>query len=649
MLRAGDTRSGEERGVGRRAPGCRERTGGTGLPYLPGLDGMRAVAVIAVLVYHAGAVWLPGGFLGVDVFFVLSGYLITSLLLAEWRARGRVNLKRFWLRRARRLLPALYLVLVATLAYAVFFLPGEVAGLREDVLAALGYVTNWYLIFANESYFEAVGRPSLLKHLWSLAVEEQFYLLWPLVFLGTAVAWRRRRALLVAVGGAVASVALMAALYVPDADPSRVYYGTDTRASALLIGATLAFIWAPWRTGRRSFVYSDNRRRYLRRRWGWISPAFFDLVGLCALFVLLWFFLNVGEYDPFLYRGGFALAALATAALIAAVVHPYAHMNAGFLGRQPLRWIGQRSYGIYLWHWPVFMVTRPELDVPLDGWRLFALRMATTLVLAELSYRFVETPIRRGALERSFRALREAEGAARRRLAARWATGTCAVFVTCAALGVAVATAEPPKKPDYLAAEAIHIKVPADTSGEERRAADARTASGEPAGEEGRPAPEGPVSAVGDSVMLGSTRQLQKAVDELGTIDAQVGFQAEDIIQTLESRRASGQLGNIVVVHIGNNGPISREEFDEIMSVLDGVERVVFVNDRVPRGWETRNNEILAEGVRRYPERAVLVDWHGATEGREELFWEDGIHPRPEGARLYARLIAEKVEAPSPK
>lgn len=625
------------------------------LPYLPGLDGMRAVAVIAVLVYHAGAAWLPGGFLGVDVFFVLSGYLITSLLLAEWRARGRVDLKRFWLRRARRLLPALYLVLAATLAYAVVFLPEEVAGLREDVLAALGYVTNWYLIFANESYFEAVGRPSLLKHLWSLAVEEQFYLLWPLVFLGTAAAWRRRRAFFVAAGGAAASALLMAALYVPDADPSRVYYGTDTRASALLIGAALAFVWAPWRTGRRSFVYSDGRTRYFRRRWGWISPAFFDLVGLCSLLALLWFFLNAGEYDPFLYRGGFAGAALVTAALVAAVVHPRSRLNAGVLGRQPLRWIGQRSYGIYLWHWPVFMVTRPELDVPLDGWRLFALRMAATLALAELSYRFVETPVRRGALGRSFRALREASGPERRRLGARWAAGTCAVLATCAALGVAAATAEPPEKPDYLAAEAIHIKVPADASERERRAADARTAAGEERSSlraedasrphDGRPAPEGPVSAVGDSVMLGSARQLQQAVENLSTVDAQVGFQAEDIIQVLKSRRAAGQLGNVVVVHIGNNGPISREEFDEIMSVLDGVERVVFVNDRVPRPWEAKNNEILAEGVRRYPQRAVLVDWHGATAGREELFWDDGIHPRPEGARLYARLIAEKAES----
>jgi peptidoglycan/LPS O-acetylase OafA/YrhL len=231
------------------------------LPYLPGLDGMRALAVIAVLLYHAGLPWIPGGFLGVEVFFVLSGYLITSLLLAEWRAKGSVELKLFWLRRARRLLPALYLLVVVTLSYAVLFLPEEVAGLRSDALAAFGYATNWYLIFGHESYFEAVGRPSLLNHLWSLAVEEQFYLVWPVLFwVGIsfgAARWRHRRVFVGALGGAALSVLLLAILYVPGADPSRLYYGTDTRAAGLLIGAALALVWTPGAT-RRS--YPTGRR-----------------------------------------------------------------------------------------------------------------------------------------------------------------------------------------------------------------------------------------------------------------------------------------------------------------------------------------------------------------------------------------------------
>src|SRR5215208_5287964 len=243
---------------------------------MPGLDGLRALAVIAVLLYHAGISWLPGGFLGVEVFFVLSGYLITALLLAEWRTKGSVDVKAFWMRRARRLLPALYLLIVATLAYAVVFLPGEVAGLRNDALAAFGYVTNWYLVLGHEYYFEAVGRTSLLKNLWSLAVEEQFYLVWPVLFwVGIsfgAARWRHRRVFVGALGGAALSVLLLAVLYVPGADPSRLYYGTDTRAAGLLIGAALALVWMPG--GQMSRVscrprHSEAWARY-RRRWGWI-------------------------------------------------------------------------------------------------------------------------------------------------------------------------------------------------------------------------------------------------------------------------------------------------------------------------------------------------------------------------------------------
>src|ERR671917_1081296 len=216
-------------------------TGDVRLSYLPGLDGLRAFAVIAVLLYHAELSWIRGGFLGVEVFFVISGYLITTLLLTEWHQQGRINLMGFWLRRVRRLLPALYLLLVVTLAFAVVFLPGEVARLRGDALAAFGYVTNWYLILGEQSYFETVGRPSLLLHLWSLAVEEQFYLLWPPLFVA-GIILLRRYALLVALAGAAASALLMAFLYQPDVDPSRIYYGTDTRATGLLLGAALAFV-----------------------------------------------------------------------------------------------------------------------------------------------------------------------------------------------------------------------------------------------------------------------------------------------------------------------------------------------------------------------------------------------------------------------
>jgi peptidoglycan/LPS O-acetylase OafA/YrhL len=623
---------------------------------MPGLDGLRALAVSAVLLYHAGLDWIPGGFLGVEVFFVISGYLITALLVTEWRQRDRIDLKSFWIRRARRLLPALYLVVVATLAYAVVFLPGEVAGLRGDALSAFGYVTNWYLIFGNESYFEAMGRPSLLRHLWSLAVEEQFYLLWPpVVALGVSLGarrWRLRRLTFASLAIAGVSALLMALLYVPEVDPSRIYYGTDTRAAGLLIGAALAFVWRPGERAVRGGCSRLGRPRgarpggRFRRRWGWTLPALLDIVGLAALGGLVMFCLRLGEFQPALYKGGFAAVSLTTAALIAALAHPHAHVGRVVLGWRPLRWIGERSYGIYLWHWPVFMVTRPGLDIPLDGPKALALRLAVTVLLAHLSYRYVEKPIRSGALGRAWRRLRQANGGRRRALGLRWAAAVTPVLVLCVVLAVAVAQAEAPGPPAYLAAQEVHTaKEP--TPGPSKRggaAADEQGAASTPISERAAaPIPTGPVSAIGDSVMLGSAAMLQGEIAELSVIDAGVGMQVSYATDVLRSRRAAGQLGETVVVHLGNNGAFTAGQFDKMMRVLSDVDRVVVVNVRVPRAWETPNNEVIYEGVKEYP-KAELVDWYSATAGRPELFVTDGVHLQPPGQRLYAAMISAQIE-----
>ena len=605
-------------------------TGDVRLSYLPGLDGLRAFAVIAVLLYHAELTWIRGGFLGVEVFFVISGYLITTLLLTEWHQQGRINLVGFWLRRARRLLPALYLLLVVTLAFAVVFLPGEVARLRDDALAAFAYVTNWYLILGEQSYFETVGRPSLLQHLWSLAVEEQFYLLWPLLLTvalwGVSLMrhWQRRRlalyiALAIALAGAAGSALLMATLYQPSVDPSRVYYGTDTRVAGLLFGAALAFVWVPGRIP----------------CWaGRIRPLLLDIAGLVALGALVWFYLRLDQYQPFLFRGGFTLVALATVVVILVAVHPHTHLGPHLLGWRPLRWIGVRSYSIYLWHWPVFMLTRPELDVPITGLPLLALRLAVTIVLADLSYRFVETPIRTGALGRAWRALREAQGARRWRLGAYWsgAVGTGATFFVV--LGVALAHAQPPVPTSYLSVESIHTEDSGVAEPETAPAADA------PAG-----TTKDPVTVVGDSVMLGSAGELERALDH-PAFATDVGLQPMGVIEILKKRRTADQLGDAVVVHAGDNVPFTAEQFDEMMGLLEDVPKVLIVNVKVPRPWEQSNNEVLADGVRRYPDKAVLVDWHAASAGRPELFVEDGIHLQPEGQRIYADLIAAHLEAP---
>jgi CubicO group peptidase (beta-lactamase class C family)/peptidoglycan/LPS O-acetylase OafA/YrhL len=278
-------------------------------------------------------------------------------------------------------------MLGGTLALALLLLPGETDGLRGDALATLGYVMNWRLIFSQQSYFDPMVRPSLLQNLWSLAVEEQFYLLWPLLFIAGMRYLRRIGLLLATLSLAVASVALMAWLYEPGGDPSRIYYGTDTRAAGLLIGAALALAWSPGRAPS-----------------GRGAGLLLDAAGLVALAGLIAGVHFGYEYHPLLYRGGFLLIALGTATVIVTATHPRARLVPGALAWQPLRWIGLRSYGIYLWHWPIFMLTRPYQDVPLDGWPLLLLRLAIVIPLAALSYHFVELPIRRGELDRAWAA-----------------------------------------------------------------------------------------------------------------------------------------------------------------------------------------------------------------------------------------------------
>ena len=353
--------------------------------YAPGLDGVRALAVLAVFAYHVGVTGggahiLSGGFLGVDVFFVLSGYLITNLLMIEVQTTRRVSIRNFYVRRARRLLPAVIALLFAVAAIAVYWLPEQAARMRGDLVAALSYVTNWWLIASDSSYFGGGERPSLLTHLWSLAVEEQFYLIWPLVIIVLARLRPGRRTVLIGLGVAVVASTVAAALiYDPWTDPSRVYYGTDTRALAPLLGAALAFALRSWQA-RPSLPGRASRI--------WNAAGILALAGLGAVAVLL------GDNDPALYRGGFLVIAILAAIVVTAAGHPATWLGRA-LGHQPLRWLGQRSYAFYLWHWPVCVLTRPGSDVPVTGWANTALRLAITLALAEISYWVVERPFRK--------------------------------------------------------------------------------------------------------------------------------------------------------------------------------------------------------------------------------------------------------------
>jgi peptidoglycan/LPS O-acetylase OafA/YrhL len=637
------------------------------MSYLPGLDGLRAISVIAVLLYHASDVgidWLPeGGFLGVEIFFVISGYLITALLLAEFRNHaaatggpGRIDLRQFWVRRARRLLPALYLLLVTVSLVWFLFIRDEMYKLRGDVVAALTYVTNWYLIFSQQSYFEQAGRPSPLRHLWSLAVEEQFYLLWPLLLLILLVAFRGRNGHVfgVIVAGALASTVLMAVLYEPGTDPSRVYYGTDTRAAGLLIGAALAFLAAPWRLTRNT-----------GRGAGWVI----DGIGVAMLAALGWFFVNTNEFDDFLYQGGFALLSIVTAVLIFVAAHPVSHLGRHVLGVSLLVWVGVRSYGIYLWHWPVYMVTRPDLDLPFSGYPLLILRFAITLVLAELSFRLLERPIRNGAIKKWSANLRAAKGERRNRIVRKTAlTGGIAVAMTLVVVG-GFAAARPSANPEGFQVPGLDAastsSVPVPTAPPTTTAATtvpttvapttaavvdpaattvAPPTTPVPAPTTVPPPPPPPyagVVAIGDSVMLGAKAALEARMPGM-YVDAAVNRQVKGGAELAAALKAQGAIGRAVVVHLGTNGVTSQKQFDELMATLGDVPRVVMLNTKVPRPWESRVNGLIGDTAGRYP-NVVFVDWKSQGDGHQEWFWNDGIHLRPEGAAAFAELIAQAI------
>ncbi len=605
---------------------------------MPGIDGLRAIAVIAVVLYHAEFGFIPGGFLGVEVFLVISGYLITSLLLLERVQTGGNDLKRFWLRRARRLLPALGVLLILVVTGALAFAPDALYHLDQDVLGALTYSTNWVSIFRQESYFEAFARPPVLRHLWSLAVEEQFYLIFPLLFTGGMLVLSRRstgygqtarRFMAAAAVGAIASTALMWFLFVPYEDPTRVYFGTDTRASGLLVGVALAFLWQPWR-----FTKTLHRR----------GVVILNAVGFTALALLTIMLLRMGEYNPWLYRGGFLLTSLLTGTVIAVTVHPQGLLNP-VLGNRVLVWVGKRSYGLYLYHWPVFVFLRPGVDVSWGFWPTFAVQMALTLAITEASYRWVEQPIRRYGFKAWVAAITEPLRKVAPQAATLWPV-IAAVFVLGLSIGLVRGASTPPPG-EGIAASPPDGAVVVD---QETTSSTTPTATTLPSGvtpttavtPTAPPFTIPPPVMIGDSVMLGAKTGLENAV-EGARVYAKVSRQMSQIPDVIKDVRRDGPFGEVVVIHLGTNGPFNSGHFDTAMEALSNISRVYFVNASVPRRYEGQVNQALADGVARW-DNAYLIDWNATADGHPEYFVKDGVHLTTEGIKAYSAMIARAIE-----
>lgn len=582
--------------------------------YIPGLDGVRAIAVMAVLLYHSGVIAVPGGFLGVDIFFVLSGFLITSLLLQEIQYTAAVSFSQFYLRRARRLLPALLLTLALSAVLVLLFAHDAAYQFRHDAIASMFYVTNWWYVFNDLSYFEAMGRPPFLQHLWSLAVEEQFYLLWPLalVFL---FRWRGRPgvgrvALMVALGSSLLMALGSFIWNLPGGgDASRLYFGTDTHCMGLLLGAALATVWLPGA---------------LRRNVAPGAKVILWAIAGGSLAWLLWILHTVGEDSTWLYRGGFLVVSALAASVIAMACHPAIGFGA-LLGMQPMRYIGERSYGLYLYHWPIFMVTRPGIDLPFDGLPVWIIRMVLTFGVAELSYRYVEMPIRHGAISRTWKKWREKGfGYAGIRAAGVALVTAGAVFLT----GTALAAIPAPNASDYLGGK---TEVGQDLSAEPK-AASAQTMLPPVTGADLSGLP---MTAVGDSVMLGAAGALNKAFDV--TVDAAVSRQSDEIEQRVEARKAAGQLENVVIIHAGTNGTATYDSLKATMQELQD-RQVVLVTVHTPNSWMDDSNRNI-RGMANQFDNVRIADWEVASDGHREYFVVDGTHLTTAGIKAYVQTI----------
>ncbi len=576
-------------------------TGKVGVRHIASIDGLRAIAVTAVVLYHLGISWIPGGFLGVDLFFVISGYVITRLILDSINQSSALDLREFYAARLRRIYPAFIFMVVCTIIFIGVWAPEAIKRFLSDLPYALTGSINWLLVARHQDYFEAIGRPPLLQHTWSLAVELQFYLIWPIILLTVLKYFGKKNiariALLIAITSGVTLFLVSLQLDQSNAQQvSHIYFGTDTHSLGLFLGSALAVSWIP-----------QNLSADIEKR----AQDVVDAIGVVGLLGLIAAFLFIDESNASLYRIAFPLAGIFGCLVIISLVHP-ASRFAPLISSAPFRWVGQRSYGIYIWHWVIFQVTRPSVDLTGQSWALYLARVLLVLALADISLRWVEIPFRQGMVQNWFRGMKYRSAKVKLRQQLSIVISIIAVLAVTSSISVQAIN-----KANQMAQ--VQIAQPEDEAASQ---VDLGSTTG--------------LWVTGDSVILGIRSKLESK-EHISLINARVGRQAPELLAVMRVDQSSVP-SSPVVFNLGNNNALNEQTVRDIFEVVKNQPQVIVVNTSVPRAWKDANNAIISKVASGYP-NVRLVDWDRVSKDRPELFAPDGVHLSPTGSDVYVDLV----------
>ena len=580
---------------------AKNSTGKIGVKHISSIDGLRAIAVTAVVLYHLGISWIPGGFLGVDLFFVISGYVITRLILDSINQSSALDLRSFYAARLRRIYPGFLFMVICTIIFIGVWAPEAIKRFLSDLPYALTGSINWLLVARHQDYFETVGRPPLLQHTWSLAVELQFYLIWPIILLTVLKYFGKKNiariALIIAMVSGTTLFFVSLQLDQSNAQQiSHIYFGTDTHSLGLFLGSALAVSWIP-----------QNLSADIEKR----AQDVIDGIGVVGLLGLISTFLFIDESNASLYRIAFPLAGIFGCLVLISLVHP-ASRFAPIISTAPFRWVGQRSYGIYIWHWVIFQVTRPSVDLSGQTWALYLARVLLVLALADISLRWVEIPFRQGLVQDWFRGMKYRSAKVQLRQKISVISSIIVVLAITSSISVQAINK----------ANEVGNQVLQQSTQEQQTQDDLGSTTG--------------LWVTGDSVILGIRSKLE-AKEHISLINARVGRQAPELLAVMRVDQNSVP-SSPVVFNLGNNNALTEATVIEIFEIVKNQPQVIVVNTAVPRAWKDSNNAIISKVASRYS-NVKVVDWDRISKGRPELFAPDGVHLSPAGSDVYVDLV----------